>query len=76
VKYRKFKAIDHVQLSQDLELSRNTRLDDMVKEYNEVVLGLMDHHAPLLCTHTMVSRPSVPWYNDDITEAKRKRRRL
>jgi hypothetical protein len=80
VKYRKFKAIDHVQLSQDLEratleLSRNTPLDDMVKEYNEVVLGLMDHHAPL-CTHTMVSRPSVPWYNDDITEAKRKCRRL
>jgi hypothetical protein len=36
VMYRKFKAIDHVQLSQDmehatLELSRNTPLNDMVK---------------------------------------------
>ena len=34
----------------------------------------MDKHAPLQ-TRTIVSRPRVPWYNDEIRQAKRDRRK-
>ena len=34
----------------------------------------MDKHAPLQ-SRTIVSRPRVPWYNDEIRQAKRDRRK-
>ena len=36
---------------------------------------LLDEHAPLQ-TCVVVEQPAVPWYNEDIAYAKRKRRQL
>jgi len=36
---------------------------------------VLDKHAPLR-TRIMKNRPKIPWFNDDIKQLKRKRRRL
>ena len=36
---------------------------------------ILDKHAPLK-TRIMINRPRIPWFNDDIKQLKRKRRRL
>ena len=52
----------------------SSQLDMLVRDYNASLSSIMDHHAPLK-TKTVRARPQVPWYNADIAEAKRRRRK-
>lgn len=45
-----------------------------VSAYNNTLTAVLDKHAPLM-TRTIVQRPRVPWFSQEITEAKRQRRR-
>jgi hypothetical protein len=85
VTYRKTKNVDLHCLRQDLAVSDLCKrehgeqvissyedLDKLVCSYNTVLSTITN--APLK-TKVVRSRPQVPWYNQDIAEAKRKRRR-
>ena len=74
ISYRKLKAIRLEAFKDDLELSdpcRNTpqNLDDLVACYNSTLTSILDKHAPLI-TKTVTVRAQVPWFNDDIKNAK------
>ena len=58
----------------ELLLDPPTLLTDLVRSYNTTLSSLLDEHAPP-CTRAIVSRPSVPWFNEEIRSAKRQRRR-
>ncbi len=80
VKYRKYKSIDveefKVDLSQsDLCTSSFTNLDELVSCYQDTLSELIDKHAPLM-SRDIVDRPKQPWYNDNLDNLKRARRRL
>ena len=49
-------------------------LDSLACNYNTTLSSVIESHAPLK-TKTIVSRPTVPWYNDDIHKAKLLRRK-
>ena len=49
-------------------------LDMLVRDYNASLSSIMDHHAPLK-TKTVGVKPQASWYNADIAEAKRRRRK-
>ena len=46
----------------------------LVRDYNASLSSIMDHHVPLKLK-TVRARPQVPWYNGNIAEAKRQRRK-
>ena len=50
-------------------------LELIVDRYDNVLRDTMDILAPVK-SRTIVLRPNVPWYNEDIGNGKRKRRRL
>ena len=77
--YRKFKSIDHEAFSQDLSnspliQSPASSLIGLVTQYNEVLTGIIDKHAPLKRT-TVRPKPYNVWHNDQIIEAKKECRR-
>ena len=83
ISYRKIKSVDNDQLKEDIqqtspyirEVPTNADdLNDYAKEYNTTLSELLDRHAPQR-TRTRVTRPVVPWYNEDIDQAKRARRK-
>ena len=79
VTFRKLKSIDLEVFTDDLRASEllldpPTLLTDLVRSYNTTLSSLLDEHAPP-CTRAIVSRPSVPWFNEEIRSAKRQRRR-
>ena len=89
VKYRRTKSVDISALSCDLGESSLCRdvlsnshpdilsacdLDSLACNYNTTLSSVIESHAPLK-TKTIVSRPTVPWYNDDIHKAKLLRRK-
>ena len=41
--------------------------------YNKTLIAVLDKHAPVK-TRTIVMRPQVPWYKDEIRQAKGERR--
>ena len=49
-------------------------LSDLVKCYNSILSATLDRHTPLDTKFITVS-PLVPWFNEDIRESRRKRRR-
>ena len=89
MKYRRIKSVDISALSCDLGESSLYRdvlsnfhpdilsacdLDSFACNYNTTLSSVIESHAPLK-TKTIVSRPTVPWYNDDIHKAKLLRRK-
>ena len=77
--YRKTKAIDIEAFKDDLRKSRLCQdppvvLTDLVSCYGSTTTSLLDKHAPLQ-KKTITVHPWVPWFNDEIKEAKRLRRR-
>ena len=79
VSYRKMKYINQGKLRADLlssGLCKNTpdTLDDLVNNYNTTLIQALDRHAPLR-TKLIQSRPLVPWFNEEIKEARREKRR-
>ena len=49
-------------------------LEAYVNSYNSTLSALLDKHAPLR-TRTRVGRPVVPWYSNEINDAKRSLRK-
>ena len=79
VSFRKTKAIDITAFMEDLSASRlgqdpPSEPVKLVDCYNTTLAGLLDRRAPLK-TKTVTVRPQVPWYSEEILEAKRARRR-
>ena len=78
---RKIKSIDIERLKSDIcdSLGPNTDIsidvNDLVSRYCSELTRIMDIHAPLKKRHVVI-RPAAPWYNDEIKDAKRLRRRL
>ena len=77
--YRETKAIDIESFKDDLRKSRLCQdppdaLTDLVFCYGSTMTSLLDKHAPLQ-KKTITVRPRVPWFNNEIKEAKRLRRR-
>ena len=77
------KSINMKQLKRDLQSTelwaavKPTTTDELeayVNSYNSILSALLDKHAPLR-TRTRVSRPVVPWYSNEINDAKRSRRK-
>ncbi|XP_072033093.1 uncharacterized protein [Amphiura filiformis] len=78
--YRKLKMINHVDFDCDIrnsELITNpkTDLSGLINQYNEILCSILEKHAPLK-SRTVTLRPRNPWYNDEIADAKKKRKRL
>ncbi|XP_068704693.1 uncharacterized protein [Montipora foliosa] len=77
---RKIKSIDIERLKSDIcdSLGPNTDIsidvNDLVSRYCSELTSIMDIHAPLKKCHVVI-RPAAPWYNDEIKDAKRLRRR-
>jgi hypothetical protein len=79
ITFRKLKAIDGTAFCEDIiksELctSQETSLCALVDQYDRVLKDILQNHAPLK-QRTVTVRPDAPWYNDDIRDAKRKRRK-
>jgi len=73
------KAIDITAFMEDLSASGlyqdpPSEPAKLIDCYNTTLAGLLDRHAPLK-TKTVTVRPQVPWYSEEIREAKRARRR-
>ena len=80
---RKIKSINMEQLKRDLQSTElcaavkpttANGLEAYVNSNNSILSALLDKHAPLR-TRTRVSRPVVPWYSNEINDAKRSRRK-
>ena len=50
-------------------------IDALSDCFNKTLTDMLDRFSPLK-TRTMINRPKVPWFNDDIKQLKRQRRRL
>ena len=80
ISYRKIKSIDLAQFSNDLQNSdlflNNTfdTLENAVSVYNSTLENALNSHAPVI-SKTITIHSDAPWYNDDIAEAKREKRR-
>ena len=80
ITYRKIKSIDIEKFCTDIERSdlvMNPSCDPDLcyVQYCTVLQDILDKHAPERKTKIII-RPLVPWYNDDITLEKQKRRQL
>ena len=78
ISYRKLNSIDTECLRKDhLETSLckddEMELADLVKCYNETLISTLNRHAPLI-TKTIIKRPLVLWFTDDVKTVKRQRR--
>ena len=77
--YRRLKAIDMEAFACDISESRLLSLqtsdpDELAEAYNSVLAELLNKHAPQK-TKTVTVHPPAPWYNEEIMQAKRDRRR-
>ena len=50
-------------------------IDALSDCFNKTLTDMLDRFSPLK-TRTMINRPKVPLFNDDIKQLKRQRRRL
>lgn len=79
--FRKLKNIDIAAFSADIASSmlcgsvHRGNIDALSDCFNKTPTDLLDKFAPLK-TRSMINRPKVPWFNDDIKQLKRQRRRL
>ena len=79
ISFRKLKSVNTEALKGEIscsDLCKNppSNLTDLVSCYNNTMMAALTRHAPLI-SKTIVTRPVVPWYNDEIKCAKRMRRR-
>ena len=81
--YRPTKSLDVTKLQRDMadafsqiDSSTSTRsLDDVVSLYNDALKGIYDTLA-LIQTRWIRHRPQAPWYDNNLRQAKRDKRRL
>ena len=52
----------------------NDGVDELTTQYNSTIAGLIDSHAPRI-TRVIIIRLKTPWYNRELSDAKRHLRR-
>ncbi len=80
ITFRKIKNIDTDSFMKDINesikgINMNEDLDTLVESYNNVLLGVLDSHAPME-TKEVMEREDTPWTTEEIRPLKTKRRRL
>lgn len=80
VKFRKLLSIDIDSFCEDLRESdllqkSHSHLNTLVEQHDRTLLSILDKHAPEIQRQITV-RPSAPWYTQEVTDEKNKRRRL
>ena len=78
ITYRKIKDIDINSLQEDILKSSlinkpSDNIDSFVNQYNETLSAILNEHAPVI-DKTVTVHPNAPWFSEDISQAKRKRR--
>ena len=78
--FRKLRNINHDKFEADIMSSAlvtnsSSEIEAMAEQYQDTLSNLLDQHAPLT-TKIIKVRNMVPWYNDEIKQAKRTRRQL
>ena len=76
--YRKLTSVDLDVFREDLAEPVLCRgdfkgLDELVRCYNSTLTALIDRHAPQK-RRTVIDRPRVPWFNNDVKATIRERR--
>ena len=79
IKHRKLRAVNIDLLASDIRkssllLTPATDLVSLTDQYNSVLGGLLDEHAPKQ-DRLITLRPHAPWYNDSLKAAKQEKRR-
>ena len=79
VTFRKFKSIDMDAFSEDITNSElyktnSTDIEELAILYYETIESIINKHAPEK-TKT-ITQKTVPWFNSEISEARRVRRRV
>ena len=77
--FRSYKKIDIPKFKEDLLkmpilTNPEPTLDNLLEQYNSNISAVVDTHAPSQ-TKTVSIRPYTPWYNDNIHQEKKKRRK-
>ena len=77
--YRKLKSIDITKLKENIRNSQLYQdppyhLNMLLHCYHTTFRSLLDDHAPV-CFRHVSTRPRPPWFNEDITQARRDRRK-
>ena len=77
--YRKLKSLDHDSFQtcmiDSLASSKNSNdFDELVESYTHSLTTALNKHAPQKIRLITV-RPCAAWYTDEITDAKKRRRR-
>ena len=77
--YRKLKSIDMNRFIDDIGtsllcLNLPEDLDALVNCYNSTLSSVLNQHAPLQ-SHSIPIRSCAPWFNDDIKNGKREKRK-
>ena len=79
VKFRKLRSIDIDSFCEDLRdsdlLQKSYSHLNTLVEHDRTLLSILDKHAPEIQRQITV-RPSAPWYTQEVTDEKNKRRRL
>ena len=78
--YRKIRGVDPIEFRNDVMASTlfsspACNVNDLCDQYDSELSKVVDVHAPLK-TRFVTSRPSAPWYSEEIAAEKRKRRKL
>jgi hypothetical protein len=79
ITYRKINAINIDAFREDVGKSSllqhpHDNLDDLVSQYNQDLSEILDKHAPLI-KRTVRLRPHCPWFNEELLQAKRRKRK-
>ena len=58
-----------------MEINDTSNVNTVFDTFEEIILKVINSHAPPT-TRIRTTRPLFPWYNDEIRDARRVRRRL
>ena len=77
--YRKYRATELADLASYIEStitfhSEEMPLDDLVRNYNDIIRAAVDKHAPVQ-TKVVTLRPNTQWYSQEIHAVKEDKRK-
>ena len=78
ISFRKLKTLGLTAFKDDIAridlFNNDADPEKLVDPYNNTLRLLLDRHAPIM-SKKVLFRPTVPWINSDIINAKRQRRK-
>ena len=79
IQYRKLKSVNISALKDDIRSSNlisktHSDINELAECFNTTLSTLLEVHAPLV-VKTIITRPRVPWYSDEMKAMKRRRRK-